>query len=171
MSVSEVSRMLDSATVHEKQLVENAELKALRESLLIARMANSLQIPKESAWLDNLIRTFLEAIRLQWQENVDFAQAQARSNWLVGVFDVRGWAQRINPKPQITVSEVRYRAMVLSLSLAHGIPQQVKGAYWRWFDEDLLRPIKEHDTELYQALVEQLRSHIIDATSKDDGDD
>jgi hypothetical protein len=171
MSGAEVSRMLCSATFHEKQLVENAELKAVRESLLIARMANSLQIPKEGAWLDNLIRTFLEAIRLQWQENVDFAQAQARSNWLVGVFDVRGWAQRTNPKPQIPVSEVRYRAMLLSLSLAHGIPPAVRDAYRRWFEEELLKPIKECDAELYQALVEQVRSHIIDATSKDGGDD
>ena len=124
--------MLSSSLVHDEKVVENAELKSLRESLLIARMSNSLQLPKEGPWLDNCMRVLLDAVRLQWQDGADVVRARARSNWLLELLDIRGWAQRTNPTPQAVVSEVRYRGMVLSLSLAQGIPRLQRASYWEW---------------------------------------
>jgi hypothetical protein len=122
VAADELNRMLSPSLVHDEKVVENAELKALRESLLIARMSNSLQVPKEAPWLDNVMRVLL-------------------------------WAQRTNPTPQTLNSEVRYRGVVLSLGLAHEIPQSQRASYWEWFEGTILRPIKEGDAELYQALL------------------
>lgn len=163
VSAVDLSRMLNASPVEDERVVENAELKALRESLLIARMSNSLQLPKEAPWLDNLMRVLLESVPLQWRDGTDVAHARVRSNWLLNLFNVRGWAQRTNPSPQVLISEVRYRAVILSLSLAQGVPQPQKVSYWRWFEEDVLHPIKEGDAELYQTLLAQIRAQITHA--------
>src|SRR5271165_4629482 len=66
--VEELTSSIEQAAISDGNLVESAELKAMRESLLVARMSNGLQLPKEHVWLDNLIRSFIEAIKLQWHE-------------------------------------------------------------------------------------------------------
>jgi hypothetical protein len=167
----DLNRMLSPSLVHDEKVVENAELKALRESLLIARMSDSLQVLKEAPWLDNVMRVLVDAVRLQWKDGVDVVRARARSNWLLELLDIRGWAHRTNPTPQTLNSEVRYRGVVLSLGLAHEIPQSQLASYWEWFEETILRPIKEGDAELYQALIAQVRSHIISAINSGAKDD
>jgi hypothetical protein len=163
MDAVDLGRMLSAAPVRDNEVVENAELKALRESHLMARMTNSLQLPKEAAWLDNVMRVLLDVLKLEWQDGVDVTRSRARSSWLLELLDIRGWAQRTNPKPQALVSEVRYRSLVLSLSLAQDIPQTQRVAYWNWLEEALLDQIKQSDPELYQALIVQVRSLIIKA--------
>jgi len=171
ITAADLNRMLGPSLVNDEKVVENAELKALRESLLIARMSNSLQLPKEASWLDNVMRVLLDAVRLQWQEGVDVVRARARSDWLLELLDIRGWAHRTNPTPQTLNSEVRYRGVVLSLGLAHEIPQSQRALYWEWFEETILRPIKERDSERYQALTAQVRAHIISAINSGAKDD
>jgi len=163
VDAGDLSRMLSASPVCDEKVVENAELKALRESLLIARMSNSLQLPNEAPWLDNVMRILLDAVKLQWQDGADIVRARARSNWLLELLDIRGWAQRTNPTPQALVSEVRYRGLVLSLSFSQGIPQSQRASYWEWLEGTLLHQIKEGDAELYQALIVQVRSNIINA--------
>lgn len=159
----DLGRMLIASPVQGDKVVENAELKALRESHLMARMSNSLQLPKEGTWLDNVMRVLLDVLKLQWQDGVDVGSSRARSNWLLRLLDIRGWAQRTNPTPQALVSEVRYRVLIMSLSLAQDIPQTQRSAYWKWLEEALLEQIKQSDPELYHALIAQVRSLIIKA--------
>jgi hypothetical protein len=163
VEAGDLGRMLNASPVQDDKVVENAELKALRESHLMARMSDSLQLPKEAPWLDNVMRVLLDVLKLQWQDGVDIRRSRARSNWLLELLDIRGWAQRTNPKPQALVSEVRYRGLILSLSLAQDIPQTQRASYWEWLEEALLDQIKQSDPELYQALIVQVRSHIIKA--------
>jgi hypothetical protein len=170
VDLNELAQALSASLVDEGGVVENATLKTLRESLLIARMCNSLQLPKEAAWFDNCMRVLLDAIRLQWQHDADIASAPARSNWLLDVFDIRGWAQRTNLTPQLLISEVRYRALVLSLSLAQGIPRSQRTSYWEWLEDAVLRPIKDGDVEQYQALTTEIRSHIINTITNNPED-
>jgi hypothetical protein len=157
----DLAEMLSASPVQDDKVVENAELKAFRESHLVARMSNSLQLPREALWIENVMRALLEVLKLQWQDGLDTNHSRARSNWLLELLDIRGWAQRINPKPQALASEVRYRGLILGLSLAQDIPHTQRASYWQWLEEAVLQQIKQTDPELYQALIAQIRSHIV----------
>lgn len=134
-------------------------------------MSNSLQLPKEAPWLDNLIKMLMEVLRLQWEAGCDTAVVAIRSDWILGLLHIRGWAHRTNPAPDVEVSEVRYRGLVLMLgTLLHRVPRAIKSAYWSWLENALLNSVKEEDREVYAASVEQVRSMVAEAARREASD-
>lgn len=167
LSFEELNALVEEASISDKKLLESAELKAVRESLQLARMSNGLQLPKEHVWLQNLIRSFVETIKAQWHAGMDEQAARARSDWLLGQLDVRQWSHRfkINEHPEI--GEIRYRGQVLSLvTLDPTVPTVVKTKYWHWLDDALLKRLQEEERELYDAVVQQVRALIDDASER-----
>src|SRR4029077_19866427 len=90
----ELDTLLSRPAVSDGQIVESAELKALRENLQLCRMSSGLQLPKESSWFDGMTRVLFESIKGQWREGVDSEASAARSTWLLQLLDLRGWAHR-----------------------------------------------------------------------------
>jgi hypothetical protein len=167
ITVEELMALLGQTSVSGGRLVESAELKAIRESLLVARMSNGLQLPKEGMWLDNIVRTFTEAIKSQWHADMEDQVARARSDWLLEQFDIRQWSHRYKVDGHPEVAEIRFRGQILSLALLNTpVPRAVKARYWQWFDDALLKRIQEEQRELYDALVQQVRATIIDASER-----
>ena len=167
IAVEELMALLGQTSVSDGRLVESAELKAIRESLLMARMSNGLQLPKESIWLDNIMRTFTEAIKSQWHADMDEQVARARSDWLLEQLDIRQWSHRYKVDGHPEVAEIRFRGQILSLALLNTpTPRAVKVRYWQWFDDALLKRVQEEQRELYDALVQQVRATIIDASER-----
>jgi hypothetical protein len=93
--VEELTIFLKGAATGEGMLVETAELKAIRESVLRIRMTDVLQLPKEHVWLTGTSDVCLRVLKEQWRENVNDVDARARSNWLLELIDWRGWMHRI----------------------------------------------------------------------------
>src|SRR5882724_5240482 len=71
LAVQELSALVAQATIVNDELVETAELKAVRENLQLARMSNGLQFPNEHVWLDNVSKAFLEVAKGQWHDGMD----------------------------------------------------------------------------------------------------
>ncbi len=160
--VDELVDLLRTANVIDGVIVETAELKAIRENLLLARLTGSLQWPKERAWLDNLAFVFIEAIRSQWQDNIDTEIASAKSSWLSAQFDIRDWASQYGKAEKPRSANVRFRGLVLSLSLLNkNVQLKTKQRYWEWHAKTFLEPLKEQQPIVYAELVEQVRSAII----------
>src|SRR6185312_6214805 len=57
---------LDATKSQEGALIETAELKAIRESVVRLRMSDALQLPAELRWLDGLSDAIREGVRAQW---------------------------------------------------------------------------------------------------------
>ena len=87
----ELSGQLKSAPVKSGRLVETAELKAIRESILSTRMSDWLRLPKEEAWLRTTMETLGGALTELWETTADIADAPIRADWLFNHMDIRGW--------------------------------------------------------------------------------
>ena len=95
-TIDELERFLQESTVVDGDLVETAELKAIRESVLRVRMCDWLRLPKEASWLDGTLKAFVRVLKNQWVDGGDIEEITARSNWLVKQMDIRGWATQPN---------------------------------------------------------------------------
>jgi hypothetical protein len=163
LRADELVDLLRAANVVDGAIVETAELKSIREGLLLARLTGSLQWPKERAWLDNLAFVFIEVIKSQWRDDVDTEVASAKSDWLWAQFDIRDWASQYSKTEKVGSVNDRFRGLVLSVAVLNTRVQlKTKQRYWDWHAKTILEPLQEQQPTLYAELVEQVRSVIID---------
>jgi PIN domain associated with the TPR-GreAB-C-PIN system len=157
-SEDEIQSCIASAEVVEGRLVETAELRAIRESFERVRMTDILQLPAESTWLDDIHRALIGAIRSQWMETDDVERAKARSDWLLNLFDIRGWAHRAAPESGEASS--RYRAQVLVLTNAPNLRDDMRLHYLQWLEDRVLARYREEHPEDFSALQTMIMDFI-----------
>ncbi len=157
----ELEKCLQESPVAGERVMENAELKAIRESFLKVRMSGLLQLPEEAAWLDGALRTFVHVLRSLWVDTPDFSEIIARSNWLADHMDIRGWAHCLVPDSAEYVIQRGPAAFVEFLfSPPTDASQTVLDAYWQWIEERFLVPIQEQFPEQYNKIVDSHRGFI-----------
>lgn len=157
----ELEKCLQESPVAHEKVRENAELKAIRESFLKIRMSGHLQLPKEAAWLDGALRTFVHVLKSLWVDTSDFGEITARSNWLADLIDIRGWAHCLVPDSAEYVIQRGPAAFVEFLfSPPTDANQTVLDAYWQWIEERFLEPIQEQFPEQYKQIVDSHRRFI-----------
>ncbi len=156
----ELAQHLNSSAVEEGEVVETAELKAIRENVLRVRMSDWLQLPKEAFWLDSTLKVFIRVMKSLWKDGVDLSVVTARSDWIVDQVDVRGWAHSLGPENGDNVVKIGRGAHILLLMLLTDVSQEVKNAYSSWVEDRILAPIKEQFPDLYSWIVEQQRRQI-----------
>jgi hypothetical protein len=161
VSVEELYRCLTESTVDKGEVIETAELKAIRESVLRIRMSDWLQIQEEAPWLDSTLKAFVYALRKLWVDGADIEDVTARSNWLAEQIDVRGWAHRLVPENADDVIRIgRATHILLLVTPPTGVHQSIVGAYWNWVEERILAPIHEQFPAIYEWLVDWHRNQI-----------
>ena len=155
VSDEELALHLNASGIRNDQVTETAELKAIRENILRVRMSDLLQLPKEALWLDLTLNAFIRVLKTLWENGANFATVTARSNWLVDLVDVRGWAHSLGPENGDNVVTLGRGAHILMLlAPPTDVPQEVNDAYWRWVEGRILAPIKEQFPDLYAWIVE-----------------
>lgn len=161
VSVEELERCLRGSTIAKGEVVETAELKAVRESVLRVRMSDWLRLPEEAPWLDGTLKAFVRVLRNLWGDGADINEVTVRSDWLIKQIDVRGWAHSIVPESADNVVRIgRAAHILLLLTPPTGVQQSVMDAYWNWVEERILAPIQEQFPEVYEWLVDWYRNHI-----------
>jgi hypothetical protein len=161
----ELVALVLGARAEEGKLVETAELKSVRESILRARMTDALQLPKEHIWLAGMSDACLQVLKGQWRDNIDDGDARARSNWLLELLDWRGWMHRIPGTPNVDDSRKgRLRIMQL-LTAIDGQSVAVNRRYWKWLEDDVLESIRNEEREAFQWLMEQAKALIAHAVT------
>ncbi len=86
----ELQSALISSIVEDGQVIENSELKAIRENYLKAQMSGYLQLPREAFWLTNFSKLIIGQIHQNWTTEIPDSVARARSEWLIQFIDIRG---------------------------------------------------------------------------------
>lgn len=173
---SELNGYLARAPVNDEQLSETAELRAIREGLVLVRMTHCLQLPDESPWLSSTLQTLIAALKDQWTANSDLDHARARSDWLVSQIDIRGWAHRLPPDElNDAVREGRADQVVQLLLPPDDAPEEVVSEYWEWVEDRVLKPLKEGEPAVYTCVVErfdpvvtQLAKALVEALEDED---
>ena len=162
---------LMSAEVQDGSIVETAELKAIRESMLHARMGRWFQLPRDAVWVDAANREFIDVLRSLWESGEDIPGAWARSTWILGQIDVRGLAQSLGGVAgEALVKEARGVHLPALCAPLAGADDKGKRAYWNWLERAVLRPIKEEDWAVYSSIVDKYREVIratVDAALRD----
>lgn len=154
----EVVSLLNSAPVVDGRVQETAELKAMRDCVLLARMTDGLQLPRENTWIDGLLREVLAALRSQWQDSVTDDVARVRSGWLLQFLDPRGWSHRSTKAGANTAD--RQRAQILALLIMPTSDEAVRLRYWNWLEAEVLAGFREEQPESYAEMIKTIRSNI-----------
>ena len=161
VDAEELKQHLHASTVQSGRIIETAELRAIRESMLHVRMSKFLQFPKENFWLVSLLQVFVRVLRKLWRSDADLSITRARSDWIVDQIDVRGWAHRFGGDDGDKLVEIdRGKYILLILTPPNDVPDKVKKVYWNWAEDRILAPIKEQYPDLYSRLVERERMLI-----------
>ncbi|MFG1344125.1 hypothetical protein V5F59_04465 [Xanthobacter autotrophicus DSM 431] len=155
---TELEAAISAARVVDGVLKETAELKAIREGQLKARMIDVLQLPKESQWIDGNLRVIIGVLRRQWRADLSDDVSRARSEWLLPCLDQRGWTHRSPPDgPQ---AQERRAAQVLLVSQLPGAEKSMRERYEAWFEEVVLEPLKDREPKVYERVLRIARSAV-----------
>lgn len=158
----ELIQHLNALAIENDTVIESAELKAIRESILRVRMITWLQLPKESLWLDTLLRTFIQVLKELWRDEPHYSRNKALSNWILSQIDVCGWIHCFGKESgENIVMKTREEYVMLLLLPLFETPRNNRNAYWNWLEEMVLNPIKTEYPDLYFSLTERIRNNII----------
>ncbi len=161
ISEDELSYHLDNAPLANGVLVETAELRAIREALLKARMSKMLQIPTEAPWLHSSMNAIVHCIKRLWQVKPSYKEAAAYAQWLVDLLDVRGWAASAIPGNERAFAVYGHASHVLLLmSAPNAVSNQVRDAYYEWVDDYVLKDIEDTQPEIFAWLVDRARDLV-----------
>ena len=173
VTTDEVEKCLRESTVDSRGLVETAELKAIRESILRIRMCDWLRLPEEALWLDGVLKTFVRVIKKQWVDEADIEEITARSDWLFEQIDIRGWGHSFVPEDADNVVQIGRAAFILLLLMPpSGVRRRVVDAYWKWVEASILSQLEEQFPEVYERIVDLHRLQIAEVaeTQVSEGD-
>ena len=153
---AELAHHLSASPVQDDQVIETAELKAIRENILCVRMSEWLQLPPEFVWLDTTLHALIRVLKGLWRAGTDLTAVTARSNWIMERINIRGWVHRFGVENEDYAAKVKQGLLTLILfTPPSGAQQEIKDAYWSWLEDRVLVPMKEQDPDLYAWVVEQ----------------
>jgi hypothetical protein len=160
----ELLHHLADAPLSDGAVVETAELRAIRESLLMARMRKILQIPVETTWLHESMRSVLRSMRGLWRAGADPDEAAIRAEWLLGLLDVRGWAPSAVAGNERNFALFVHAAQLQSLMLPpDDAPDSIRDAYYDWIDRRLFQEVRDSEPEVFGWIVDRARPLTVNA--------
>lgn len=168
ISEDELTGYLNFSIVKDNEVIETAEMKAIRENILRVQMSTWLQLPKEMPWLDDSLKAFNLVMRNLWRADADLSIVRARSEWILNQIDVRGWASSFGSEVGdnfVKTGRVAYVLMLLAPLI--DTPQEVKDEYWEWVENRVLFPIKEQFPDLYLWIVTWYSNEIAKMSNMD----
>ena len=149
---------LKNASVADGKLLETAELRAIRKSLLRARMAKIVQLPGEANFLHRTLGAYSRAIKTTWETLPDRTEAKARADYLLEQVDIRNWASSAaqgNERSFLLQAYATYALQIASPPL--NADKALKDAYYEWITDRLINTIKENQPEIYEWMVAHSR--------------
>lgn len=167
VSEDELTTHLNASTIRDSKVIENAELKSIRENLLRVRMSGWLQIPREALWLDTSIQALIQVLRKSWKAGSDIATVRCQSDWILNQVDIRGWAHILGKNGDKFIKEARVPYILMLLAPLSDTESAIKGEYWAWVEDRILKPIKDENSELYASIVLWYRKKIAEMADTD----
>lgn len=161
----ELKVYFETSTIKDGSLIETAELKAIRESILLVRMRTWLQLPEETHWLSEVIRILIQVLHEQWLNETNYSVLHARSNWILRLIDIRGWIHLFQNNFDENIFVNNRGMQIISLLAPSNIPKVKLVHYWKWIEETILLQIKEQYPHLYNWIIEWYQKQLKDVTN------
>jgi tetratricopeptide (TPR) repeat protein len=150
--------------------VMSAEMRAIQESIDLARVAEVPSFPREVQWFAKTSMAAKAAVIQIWKTEPDFAVAGRHSNWAMGVLPrPEDWASRWQDGPPSGWVEAVNRVTMSSLAMPIEIADDSSAtAYNEWFEQHHLEPLRSVWPEQYRAVLGQVRSFVLSAEDDDE---
>ena len=157
----ELSAHVRSASVVGSAIVETAELRSIRENLLLARIGQWFDEATDAPWLDSVVAAVLRAMRRIWDETSEDTLTTARADWLLSLLELRGWPSRPSDRAtQGALTALRERSVLRLIDLCIDANPQVRASFWRWLEVKVLDPVRRSDREMDRKIIEHKTNQI-----------
>ncbi|HEC58760.1 MAG TPA: hypothetical protein ENI24_04240 [Methylophaga sp.] len=161
LTSEELNYHLNKGLIDKGVLRETAELRAIRENILQLKMSHLVQLPRDHAWLAQLLKLLSDNIKTQWLQSSDSEISIARSEWLLQLIDYRGWAHCFIGNTGFHMAKFGAGLTISTLLLApENLTPEVKKHYWEWLEDRLIKPLKENDPNSYEWIVSMAQNEI-----------
>ncbi|AFO86661.1 hypothetical protein D1821_03275 [Phaeobacter inhibens] len=173
-SREELLQLVDTAQIKDAALVETADLKAFRENILCCQMRRFLVLPKEAYWFEQFRKDIISVLVSQWKKEVPDEKARARSRWMMGLLDIRNWADSVTENDGSGLAEFGWGIICNSLALAHLDIQDDASAdrYSDWLQDEVFDDLRTEDPFVHEWLIRTLKEmllsrHLVEGGSND----
>jgi len=152
--------------------VESAEFRVLSQSIALARVRQLPRFPAEAPWLVALIKAVRVAAKQIWLHEKDPIRAAKLADLIVAELpQPADWAPLWQTGAPTGWMEVIEQVVMADLALAIELPdRETRAAYFKWVEQRLVDPMRLFNPVGYDAVVERIRSYILDALKPDDGE-
>src|SRR6202034_927499 len=132
------------------------ELRAIRDSIDLPRMAEIPLFPAEIPWFMTINSATKSALVEIWDEESDASRAAAMADAIYGIYPnpedwVASW--RGQPPPEWIVAVNRVMRTSLALPFELGATPETLGRYHEWLERTVLEPMRRSAPESYRAVV------------------
>ncbi len=163
---AELRTHLMAAPITVDGLVETAELKAIRESLLRARMTKLVQLPRDLPALQETQLAMIRMLSEVWHLASSDADVTARADWLLRLSDVRNWASAAEVGHARNLAVLGYANYVLQLcTVAIGLDGSARERYFGWLTERILNQIAQSEPEIHAWLLSQIKELVVNGVA------
>ena len=150
---------------------DSAELRAMKESVLMARVAALPRFPSEIPWFATTTLAIKNAIMAVWARETDHKRAAVLADAIRELQPhpedwVDQWDGQVPPDWVNVVSLMLVAGLALPFELQGNEPKQ---AYNNWLESNVLEPLRIRAPETYAAVVQHIRS-LINSIAKDDNE-
>lgn len=161
ISTDELEYHLNKSVISDGEFKPTKQLRLIRENLILIRISDLVQLPRDAQWLHETLKTIAKVIMAQWRADIPLELSRARSCWLYELLGYREWAQAHHIRD---VGGMAYIGEVLMASSILFAPEYVSGKekedYQAWLDEFVLEPLMEIDPWSYQKLIDSLKQQV-----------
>jgi hypothetical protein len=160
LDVDELKHHLERATIAGGALLETPELRAIRESMVLPKLADAF-MPGEDHWLATLRHTIIRTIRDLWVNEPDVAVAEAKADWLISVLpDPMAWC--VDPENEASWTTARQQAAYQTglLMIFVCSEKSRRERYFEWLEQRVLAPLQTNQPELWDSALEFVKSYI-----------
>jgi hypothetical protein len=142
--------------------VESAELRAIREAILLPRSADMPRFPAEIPWFAHVVIAMKNAVMELWKQEADRKRAARLSELMLSLeLTPETWIAQWDGQDPPNWSEAMHIAVLGGLALPIEIddPNTLK-AYHAWLEDRVLGPLRLTSAGTYSALVSHIQSFI-----------
>jgi hypothetical protein len=150
---------------------DSAELRAMKESVLLARVAALPRFPSEIPWFATTMVASKNAIIAVWAKEPDHKRAALLASTIRDLQPhaedwVDQWDGQAPPNWVDGVSLVMVAGLALPFEL---LDDELRQAYNNWIESKILEPLRIRGAGTYATVVQHIRS-LINSIARDDDD-
>jgi len=148
---------------HEGHVIESAEMRVLRQTLMYIRSIDMVEMPTEAPFLEKMQRGCMVALRRLWtDEALSADRAVALSQWVWSSIapSPMDWARTLRePLRRSDMAEAFARSIALLLQPMH-LPTEKYDVFRNWVEYEVLEPLLPANASLLDNVVQLVRTDI-----------